>query len=304
MPSNLIAMSRLGTYGRFGNQLFQYAFLRTYAARYGLEVQTAPWVGEDLFNIAPRPVTAHLPAYEERCSNEHGIYKPFPPVGDEAAGRDFCGYAQYHTSYYQPHRAFIRSYFRPRTTVRERLAPALIRLHAMGGTRIGIHIRRGDYGRLIHYLTPVAWYKQWLAEHWQAFADPVLFIATEDRDLAGEFAEYNPVLAEDLGVDLKAEPLSSYTYLHHDMKARDPHQMDFYPDFWLLQNCEVIVAGNSTFSFTAAMLNANLNGFWRSHLPTQSFVRVDPWNAHPLTWDKTEDYPHIPGIASKDNPYW
>ncbi|KKL95892.1 hypothetical protein LCGC14_1850020 [marine sediment metagenome] len=304
MSSNLITMSLLGKYGRFGNQLFQYAFLQTYARTWGLEVQTAPWVGEDLFGLPSRPVTVKLPAYEERHDNTHGIYKPLLPVSDEASGHDFCGYAQYHTSYYSSFLAIIRNLFWPRKEVLDRLAPALVKFQDMGRTRIGIHIRRGDYGRLIHYITPVAWYKQWLTEHWQAFDDPVLFMATEDRALAKEFAEYSPVLAEDLGINLKTEPLPSYTYLHHDMKTRDPHQMDFYPDFWLLQNCEVIAAGNSTFSFVAAMLNVNLQQFWRSHLPTQSFVRVDPWDAHPLTWDRVEDYPHVSGIASKDNPYW
>ena len=297
-----ISMALLGKYGRFGNQLFQYAFLRTYAEQYNLTVQTAPWVGEDLFGISPAPVTVPLPPYEERTI-EGSIYLPIPPIDDEVVGRDFQGYAQHHTSYYRQHRHFIQGLYQPTATLRSQLQPALDRLRNLGKTRVGIHLRRGDYGRLIHYITPVQWYLDWLHEHWHTLEDPVLFIATEDRSLAKGFSDFDPVLAEDLGVNLKKDPLPAYTYLDFDMQAREPHQMDFYPDFWLLQNCEVLVTPNSTFSFMAGMLNPHLKQFYRSHLPTQTFVQLDPWDADPLTNDRVEDYPHVHGISVQANSY-
>jgi len=301
--TNHISMSLLGKYGRFANQLFQYAFLRTYAEQYNLTVQTAPWVGEDLFGIPPAPVTVPLPAYQEKTVGG-SIYKPIPPEGNEVVGHDFHGYAQHHTSYYRPHRHFIQKLFQPTTALRSRLWPAVDKLLGIGKTRVGIHLRRGDYGRLIHYITPVQWYLDWLREHWRTLDDPVLFIATEDRELANDFSDYDPVLAEDLGVNLQKDPLPAYTYLDHDMSTREPHQMDFYPDFWLLQNCEVLVTPNSTFSFMAGMLNPHLQQFYRSHLPTQTFVQLEPWDADPLTKDLAEDYPDIPGITAQTNPYW
>lgn len=44
-------MRLLGTNGRFGNQLLQYAFLRLYADGHGLSCQTADWIGRDLFDL-------------------------------------------------------------------------------------------------------------------------------------------------------------------------------------------------------------------------------------------------------------
>lgn len=40
--------------GRFGNQMFQYAFARAYCDKHGFQLRTEPWVGEKLFNL-PKP---------------------------------------------------------------------------------------------------------------------------------------------------------------------------------------------------------------------------------------------------------
>lgn len=42
--NRVLAMSTLGRNGRFGNQVFQYAFLRIYAHRHGLEVRVPEWI--------------------------------------------------------------------------------------------------------------------------------------------------------------------------------------------------------------------------------------------------------------------
>lgn len=40
--------------GRFGNQLFQYAYARAYAEKHGVELRTWPWIGEKIFEISHR----------------------------------------------------------------------------------------------------------------------------------------------------------------------------------------------------------------------------------------------------------
>lgn len=47
--------------GRFGNQLFQYAFARAYAEKYGFELHTDPWVGEEIFQIEHPRIEDELP---------------------------------------------------------------------------------------------------------------------------------------------------------------------------------------------------------------------------------------------------
>lgn len=287
--------------GRFANQLFQHAFLNVYGNRQRATVQEPPWVGNALFGARaplPRPL---LTDWHERIDAREQSY---PPNGDEALGKNFVGYGQFHTSWYAPDREFLRGLFQPVAAVRQRMASAVEKMKARGSTTVGVHIRRGDYGRSIFYITPVEWYLDCLAKLWPTLDRPALFISTEDASLVERFVDYSPVTTKSLGVDLKAEPMPFYQYLLHDRITLDPVQLDFYPDFHLLSQCDVLLTPNSTFSFFAAMLNPTLREFYRSSLQTQGFAKEDPWDAYPLTHDRVEDFSHVPGIRTEANPWW
>ncbi len=300
---SIVTMPQLGNHGRFGNQLYQYAFLKIYCEQHGAELQIPPWVGNTLFGTSDPPVSVQLPHYEERHTGPNWM-DPKPPVGDELLNHDFRGYAQYQTKYYWPHRGYIQRLFEPRPEIRERLAGVGRGLAYGHSTSVGIHLRRGDYGRQIFYITPVEWYLRKLEEIWPTLVRPRLFVATEDRSLVDEFAAYNPITTDDLGVTLDANEMKDYGYLPRDRAVRDPWQLDFYPDFYALTMCDYLLMPNSSFSFVAAMLNPFLQKCWRSDLPTQSFVEIDPWDAKPLTDDKAEDWDHIEGVCLRHNPYW
>jgi hypothetical protein len=301
MSGGIIQMTRLGSHGRFANQLFQYTFLRVYAKMHNLDVQIPSWCGRHIYGLKDYPVSITLPIANERNGGSH-LEQGVPPVSDEYVNKDWAGYGQYHTSWYAPHCEFIRDLYQPTERLGRRLRPALGRF--AGRTSVGIHLRRGDYGRSIFYVTPVRWYLDWLEQNWDRLDDPILFIATEDRTLVEEFADYNPVIAEDMGVSLSDQPMEDTTYLDPDLESHDPVAMDFYPDFWLLQHVNIMLTPNSTFSFFAAMLNTELQEFWRSSLPQLGFESLDPWNAYPLTHDKAEDFRDVPGVCLDETKYW
>lgn len=50
----MISFPRLGRYGMLGNQLFQYAFLRTTAKRLGVKFYCPPWIGDKIFLLGDR----------------------------------------------------------------------------------------------------------------------------------------------------------------------------------------------------------------------------------------------------------
>lgn len=52
--------------GRFGNQLFQYAFARAHAERNGCELQTDPWIGEQIFEISHPRINVSLEPVNDR----------------------------------------------------------------------------------------------------------------------------------------------------------------------------------------------------------------------------------------------
>ncbi len=303
-----ITMSTLGARGRFANQIFQYAFLRVYAKQHGLTVQTPPWIGEKLFGIDSSPITGHtLPPYQERLE-ECGLPKGLP--GLEAIDHNWFGYGQFHTSYYALYYEFLRDLFRPTQAIQRRMLPATDKLLREGAgtnsprTVVGIHLRRGDYGRFLFYITPVEWYLEWLCCNWSSLDNPVLFVASEDRSLVDEFADYNPQTAESLGVDLQAEPLPVYKYQQYDLEHPEPHLFDFFPDWYLLTQCGYLLIPNSTFSFAAAMFSERLQRCFRSDLPTQQFVEINPWDDMPMAGDMAEDWRHVPGVCMTTNPQW
>jgi len=298
---NHLTMQQFGRQGRWANQLFQYAFLKTYACRYDCQLQLPPWAGNRLLHGAnDPPITVKLQAAEESRNGTRGV----PPRGPEYVNRDWRGYAQYHTSYYRPFRAEIERLWTPSADLSARMREPLLKLRGLGRTLIGLHLRRGDYGRQIFYVTPADWYLAWLKGHWHRFPEPVLFVASEEPALLGRFDRYGPVTAPMLDVALADTPLENYRYLDVDRRQRDPVQMDFGPDWYLLSMCDVVLAPNSTFSFTAAMRAPKLEEFWRSDLPSQRFVQLDPWDADPLTHDKAEDFRHVPGVCLNETPYW
>ncbi len=312
MP-NTIQMSRLGTMGQWGNEFFQYNFLRTYARRYGLDYQVPPWVGQYIFGHDDPPVDKPLPPKEEKfgpCAHEACFGVPIAPVGDEFAAHDFVSYAQWHTSYYnEEEREFIQGLWsKPIGEMAERVLPAAEHLQSLGRTVIGLHIRRADAGRMIYHISPVSWYLKWLKEHWHAYAyaNPVLFLATEDLSLVPAFARYNPVLVENLGITLRAEPypLDDTPTKAEDLNPPKPRRLDYFPDWWMLANCDVIVASDSTFSFTAAMANQRLREFWQSQLTAGGFVWRDPWNSEVSQREHLSDHPGIPGTQVDENPYY
>ena len=290
-----ITMRKFGKYGRFANQLFQYSFLRIYADKHNLEMQIPPWIGEDLFGLKTPLVTEMLThRLEERDDTKHSPVNP--PKSDEFVNHDFEGYGQFHTSWYRPYQAEMREWFRPVSVIQDRMNNGLARLREAGTTPIGLHLRRGDYGQLYFYTTPIKWCTDWLDANWPRLDNPVLFIATEDPSLAKDFAKYEPLLVEDLGVSLTDTPYRHFQYLAEDSSNPTKTSMDFYPDFYFLTQCKILLLSNSTFGFAAAMLNHGLQECWRPVLPEGGFVQVDPWNDDVLRHDLVTDYPNIEGL--------
>lgn len=274
ITSSVLGMENMG---RLGNQIFLYAFLRTYAREHNLRVETPAWIGQYLFGHHDAPISKPLPLVGEQAQpyklSESAILnapEPFKNV-------DFHGYFQFHTQYHARHKEYFQSLFKPVPEVAEKVIEALDRLRSKGKTVVGLHLRRGDY-RSVHtvvpYLTvaPSGWYKEWLDGLWETLDEPVLFIASDEIEtVVGDFADYNPITVKDLGVEMPEAP--------------------FYPDFYILSQCDILAISNSTFSFTAAMLNERCKFFFRPNLRKQKMIAFDPWNSEPLLRDNPNQLP-------------
>ncbi len=264
----VVTMSTLGRKGRFGNQIFQYAFLKIYAQVFGFRVETPEWIGQYLFGHKDPPITKKLPMIlEEEQTNLQRIFSEAEPRYQNA---DFFGFYQFHTSYFVPYKDYFQSLFKPAPKINAQMEKGLNKLYSRGKTIVGLHIRRGDYKKYknsdrkkVFFIAPTAWYKNWLNSIWPNLNDPVLFLSSDEIDVvAPDFSEYCPVVSRDL---FDSFPKAS-----------------FYPDFYLLTQCDAMAISNSTFSFTASMLNNKATAFVRPDIDFKKLIAYDPWDSLPL----------------------
>lgn len=273
MSKRIITMSALGTkgQGRFGNQVFQYAFLKIYASRYSLNVETRPWIGQYLFGHHDPPVTHHfrkLTLNDVRKINIKRLFRspkcPFDNV-------DLYGQFMMHTKYYAPYKKMFHSLFQPTAEIYNKVNKGMTELRGRGNTIVGIHIRRGDFlnykGHRRNFPVPTSWYIKWLEQIWPTLDKPVLFIASDDlKSVLPDFKRYRPVTSSDFVKNFPEKP--KYYRL-------DP---SFYPDFYFLTQCDRLAISNSTFSFSASLLNTRSELFMRPDIQ-QKLVPYQPWRS-------------------------
>lgn len=263
----VVASSTLGAIGRFGNQILQYGFLRLYAARHGLALETHPWLGSELFGCREPPVAhGRTVVTELELGIFGGDFENRPP----ATGCDLWGWFQVDARALAPQRELFRSIFQLQPQFAGPMAEAEARLRAHGQTLVGLHLRRGDYRPStghplvdrLYQATPTALYREWLERLWPTLAEPVLYLASDEpAGLRHELADFRPRTAEDLGVRLPATP--------------------FLTDFHLLSRCSAMAISNSTFSFAAALLAAPEASFVRPVPASGALESFFPWSSPP-----------------------
>lgn len=290
----ILTMSSIGKLGRFGNQLFQYAFLRICAKKSGARIECPAWIGQTLFGHQDPIISQRLPPAIEMRDEGESLFDFIPEfipyiekianakssrVGVDALSTglinvDLWGFFQFHTRFFKPHQQYFRSLFQPVDGLKLALEDGLNILRSKGRTIVGIHIRRSDYlteqraGFTLVF--PAKWYCEWLDGIWSELEDPILFLCSDDLDsIINDFEKFLPVTAKDLKIQLPVE-----------MK-----ELDFYIDFFMLSQCDVVCSSNSNFSFLACMLNQRAKMFVRPHWDFVSrFIVFDPWNSYPLLY--------------------
>lgn len=299
---SVVTMTGFGELGRFGNQVIQYMFLKSYATIHGVkEIQVPGWVGAGLFGITDRPVQRAFPAIVEfrgtkanstfttdlidyvKNSNYGRNVSELTPDAlraeqpEGAVNVDIWGWFQWHTSYYAPFKDIILDTFTPVGELRAhcgRIFDEQVRFrNGQKHTVVGLHLRLGDYESIatssFGYPVPTSWYLEWLANIWQALENPILFVASDNVNaVLKDFADYSPVTADSIGMKVPAS-----------MKGL---KAGFFPDWFGLTQCDVLAISNSTFSFSACMLN-RIDGarFFRAHFK-ERMVLFNPWDAEPI----------------------
>ena len=254
-----ITMSSLGRMGRFGNQLLQYGILRLYADACGCDIEVPDWIGRDLFGLNDPLISRQLPYVEESSVDVmNAISGGFPP----RANIDLAGFFAFSTQKYANQKKRFQSLFNLRGGALSAIELAWNRIGGNLNTVVALHLRRGDFGYGKFWIAPLSWYKEWLEAVWPTLHNPVLYIATDDRSVLGEFRHYQPRTANSI--------------------ATVPNELEFVVDFFMLTRANIVAISNSTFSFVASMLNRKAASFLRPDDSSAGLIDYDPWNAMPL----------------------
>ena len=246
--------------GRFGNQLFEYAFMRIYAKEQGLILHTDGWHGQSLFGCDEPPLDISLPFVKDNFID--WTPETCMVLRQKPRNCNVEGYWAFHTKWFAQWKDFVISLFQPVNVPDVFLkSKTLVSIHMRVAEDIALWSKRCGHDaegqRYMRYLTPTSWYLDWLASIWKGLDDPILHVATDTPGTENAFiaADY-PVVTTNIDSE--------------------------YEDFCLMTQADYLAISCSSYSFFASMLNQKAKTFMRPCRYHKCLVPFDPWDAEPL----------------------
>lgn len=220
----MISFQRLGQYGRFGNQLFQYAFVRSVARRLGVRFYCPEWLGDKVFKLndaderAPRPEGIVRTYMQPRSAC--GFQPDAEKIGDNT---DVVGWFQSARHFDE---SAVRTWYQFRddvtSSVRSRFAAVDF------SNAVGVHARFGDMVNHHGYINLSAGYYRKALKRLPPYGRVLVF-------------------SDDIG---RAERLMRRV-------TREFHCIEgnaAFEDLFLLSQCQAVVCSVSTFSWWGGWL--------------------------------------------------
>ena len=213
----IVQFSKLGKCGRFGNQLYQYAFIRKYSELTHSKLETGKWIGQSIFENIRDP----LPSKKLKLITSKNFLTPEHQkrmVNIDSTGQYQC---QCHLIYSLD---WVRNLYRFNKKTLDFLGKPEISDYA------AIHVRRGDYVSSGEYcIVSESSYEKLLN---QLNVKDVIWIYRED--------------------DVTDIHHKRFKYSKYNEFSKTEKML---MDFWYLMNSKVLIRSNSTFSVWAGFLH-------------------------------------------------
>jgi len=221
----MISFKELGNQGRFGNQMFQYAFLRTTAERLGVPFYCPEWLGDHVFMLEDEEVRGkELPQTDKvyvEPENYCGFNQSALAIED---GTDILGF-------FQSEKCFDKEKTRAWFAFREeKVASVKAKYsHIDFSDSVGIHLRFGDMATNLKYvIVPPEYFKKALTK--VKHRKHVLVFSDEIDTAKGHFK----------GLD------QNFIYINDN---------ENYEDLYLMTLCHDFICSVSTLCWWGAWLN-------------------------------------------------
>lgn len=226
----MISFSKLGSYGRLGNQLFQYAFLRTTAERLGVSFYCPTWGGDELFDLNDSGL---------RSAEPEGIFIDFdshPEAGYDTGALNILDHTEIQ-GFFQSEKYFqdkmrVRSWYQFKSSIVAAVHEKFDIAHVESAVSFSARLD-DDYGSTREFfpLYPVSYY---MKAYDLLGGREAIYVFADRPDLAKIF--FAP------------------------MGHADIHFVEGIPagqQLYLMTRCRANVITNSTFSWWGAWLNKN-----------------------------------------------
>ena len=270
-----IAEFNNANFGRFGNQLFKYLFLKWIQNKSNSLINVDNWLGNYFFKLPNE--NSNTPSSKNYISNQtYDInYNPnniiFELINNKSFDYniiDLYGYFQFHTSHYSIDKNFILNLFQPS----EIASQFLTSTHSILASDItSIHIRRGDYSLYKNH--SLFWTMELEKiiirlneDNPKILLNNILYIATDDHN-------YCENVLKKFGLSYVSNETFGSNFSSNEK---------LLIDFMMMSNSKALVISNSTLSFFASMLNFKGNLFLRPNVDESSLIEFNPWNSHVL----------------------
>jgi len=253
-----LSMKNFVNRGRFGNQLFQYSFLKIASWEKGYSLEIPEWAGKKIFESINDPLPKNdFPSYVEK-DNFFFENSSIIPRLNENFSMDVDGHFLFHTSFFAKHKEKLLETYKVKEEYEREYSKILERFKKSTNKKnlVGIHYRLTDYRGGARLIAPKNWYQSVL----EKIEDYVLFTSSDEPDVAKQI-------------------FGGYSSKEIGLPSNTPFA-DFFQDFWLLSHCDYVLCSDSTFSFFATMLNKNIIKVYKPLLYRSCLVEFDPWNSH------------------------
>jgi len=271
----VIGYNRLGTNGRLGNQMFQYAALRGIASHNNLEwcippEDTLTYANYGLFDAFKLNNLKHTGLINGPTYDEPGFEFDEELFNNCPDNANIDGYRQ-SEKYFKHIEESIREDYEFKDEIYETCNEFMSQFN---GNIVLLHIRRGDnVGRPDWYPMPIVDHYEYLLEKYFSDNQPVL-ICSDDLDWVKEQKLFQ-------GDRFYLSETRIY-YSHQTLNGAGQMEKSLVPfyDLCLMSMCSDAIIANSSLSWWGAWLQKN---------PNKKVITQSPWFGEKLSFNNIKD---------------